>query len=264
MAERATSSPAPSDHGAAPGVPLGGLDVPVPGIARADGPRAGPGFQRRSPDMNRSGNKSSNRPPGARKRFRRGICASRCRRIPGRSQTTPARSNASPAMPRRGQAPRHEPRCQQDRRQDEPGHGGERVGGQRVVVPLTAKWPGRRGRGQRLSGISEVTRAHLSMMTSPDSAGACGKRWGSALSFGPRPRLRAVVVLPAGRAMPCGSGCRLVEDMSQVELHRFDADKQLGCHLPVRPAGGHRRATAISAAVRFHRAGPGSGCISAP
>ena len=28
--------------------------------------------------------------------------------------------------------------------------------------------------------------------------------------------------------------------MSQVELHRFDADKQLGCHLPVRPAGGHQ------------------------
>ena len=168
----ATSWPA-SDHGAAPGFPYAALTSRYRALPVRTGPgRAG--FQRRSPGRSTgAGTKARTGHRGRGTRFRRGIRASRCRRSRAdRRRSRPGATRAGDA--RHGQAPRHEPRRQQDRRKDEPGHGGERVGGQRVGVPLTANGMAAKDGGSGLCGISEVTWAHLSMMTSPGSAGARG------------------------------------------------------------------------------------------
>jgi hypothetical protein len=62
-------------------------------------------------------------------------------------------------------------------------------------------------------------------------------------------------LLPDVLAGPAGLDPDLVEDVPEMEFDGLDADKQLGCHLAVRPARGDEAAKGVSEAVRFHRPG---------
>ena len=87
--------------------------------------------------INRSGNASSKRPPGTRNAIPAPEAGPRSA-IPSRSQTTPSSSARVADVAQYGPAPRHQPGLQQGRGQEEPGRGRQSVGGQHVVVPLTA------------------------------------------------------------------------------------------------------------------------------